>query len=713
MDVVRRAPRWTHLIVPVLLVVTSCHSIDENVFAHAPVPLEILPLRDPITYTTGALAGEVVPLQNGLLASYFSGANYVYQDPFHNPPIDEQLDHQQIDPNIDFIWDASDTNPVISSAAGIDHSDGDPRLPDHWPIWSVVWEGYLDAPVDGTYGLRLHVNNGGWLEMEQSPGTLHTIIDCAGGTGFEGDCDAAATLTAGRRYIRVSYYNNSPPTAVALFSWQPPGAPDFEIVPTGRLFTQRSAANTAPLVILPGPQELFMHDGVSVSGSFADPDTGQTWTGSVDYPDSAGPIPLELAEDHTFQLGHRFTSPGIYRVSVTITDSAGGVGTASLVLTIRPKRAMLYVHGTSGSFVQNRLSNDFPSLFTRLFDRYGLVRFFEYREDRGNQNPDQTCRPGAQRPIPPISPAAGLPLDPPTPDPAPGICDSNDDIELNGVVLDADVRALAAEFDRVTVMSNSGGGGIVRAFLAYSKAADTGALALLDEVVFMQGVQAGSYLTLVYDGLDTAIDANPSAATVRDALLDQVREQVGHDPTRPVFEDLRPRSAIIRYTNVSVPVPNEPHYVNVVSNIRLHVMQSFFLIPIQTDVVEVGDLAILVGENDPRQVPERGGARFLPSAAGRGQSSTQWELTRDFDVNVDPTVPGGVKFLFQIADIMDAPEIHTNLGAKLNSICVRTGAGGVAHLDQALYDTIAAMDSGLTPATSRLGFGERPGVACP
>lgn len=177
----RQAARLLVALLVVAPLAAACHSIERGDWAHAPVPLSVLPLREPVTYTVGPNVGQAVPTQHGLLASYFNGANYV------QPAYNEYLDHQQIDPNVDFIWDGSNTNPVIPAGhGGIDYSEGDPFLPDHWPIWSVVWEGYLDVPSDGTYALRLHVNNGGWLQMKDASGALTTVISCPGGSSFEG-----------------------------------------------------------------------------------------------------------------------------------------------------------------------------------------------------------------------------------------------------------------------------------------------------------------------------------------------------------------------------------------------------------------------------------------------------------------------------------------------------------------------------------------------
>src|SRR5712692_7510501 len=227
------------LVALTFLAIGACHSIDQNAFAHSPVSLTTLPFREPLAYSLGARRGQVVPFQQGLLASYFAGAQY------------DRLDHQQIDPNVDFVWDATG-NPVISAPDGIDHSDGDFRLPDSWGIWSVVWEGYLVAPVDGTYLLRIHVNNGGWLQMKDANGALTTVMDCAGGSGFEGDCDATRSLAAGPNYIRYSWFNNAPPSAVARLLWQPPGATEVSVVPTDALATQASQSRLRAFIYVHG-----------------------------------------------------------------------------------------------------------------------------------------------------------------------------------------------------------------------------------------------------------------------------------------------------------------------------------------------------------------------------------------------------------------------------------------------------------------------------
>jgi hypothetical protein len=189
------ASRHVALMLVAALTLAACHTTHRGHFATTPVPLALVPFNEPLRYSIGPNAGQPVPAQNGLLASYFAGALY------------DRLDHQQIDPNIDFDWNADNQNPVVSGPESLDTNEGIGSfigLPSTWGIWSIAWEGYLDVPAEGTYGLRLHVNNGGWLEMKDGAGGLRTVLSCPGGPGFEGDCDATLTLAQGRQYIRVS-----------------------------------------------------------------------------------------------------------------------------------------------------------------------------------------------------------------------------------------------------------------------------------------------------------------------------------------------------------------------------------------------------------------------------------------------------------------------------------------------------------------------------
>lgn len=59
-----------------------------------------------------------------------------------------------------------------------------------------------------------------------------------------------------------------------------------------------------------------------------------SWVALVDYGDGNGPQPLKINPSGKFQLQHKYLAPGTYRVTVTILDDDGGIGTDSFLVTI-------------------------------------------------------------------------------------------------------------------------------------------------------------------------------------------------------------------------------------------------------------------------------------------------------------------------------------------------------------------------------------------
>ncbi len=264
----------------------------------------------------------------------------------------------------------------------------------------------------------------------------------------------------------------------------------------------------------------------------------------------------------------------------------------------------------------------------------------------------------------------------------------------------------------MTLLSNSGGSRIARTYLAYAQASGSPSLQLVDMVVSLEGVQSGTYVAAIAAGFDRALESDPDAVMVRDSILDQIKPIIKHDPRRPLFQDVTPRSDNITYTDQTVQIPSGPSYVNVDGDIRIHIIESLFLIPVQPSrTYSIGDGVILPGSDDPRDLPQTGGGRFLPSVAGRGASSDEWELTRDFNVNFDPLGFVPLVSIWEMSDVLAAPELHVNLGRDLDHMRVRYY--GTRHLDEVIFDQIAALDSGLRPAPGSLGLGHRSEVPCP
>jgi hypothetical protein len=69
------------------------------------------------------------------------------------------------------------------------------------------------------------------------------------------------------------------------------------------------------------------------AGSFTDPGA-ETWTGTIDYDDGSGVRPLTLGAGKTFTLDHVYPGPGLYTVTVDITDSGGQSGEVQLPVEI-------------------------------------------------------------------------------------------------------------------------------------------------------------------------------------------------------------------------------------------------------------------------------------------------------------------------------------------------------------------------------------------
>jgi len=71
------------------------------------------------------------------------------------------------------------------------------------------------------------------------------------------------------------------------------------------------------------------------TGSFSDTGTGATYTATVNYGDGSGAQPLALAANNSFILGHAYASPGVYTVTVGVSDQYG-TGSSTLAVTVRP-----------------------------------------------------------------------------------------------------------------------------------------------------------------------------------------------------------------------------------------------------------------------------------------------------------------------------------------------------------------------------------------
>ena len=90
--------------------------------------------------------------------------------------------------------------------------------------------------------------------------------------------------------------------------------------------------NVTPTVDVGPDSTVQKRDTFTRSGSIVDGGT-DSWTATVDYGDGSGVQPLTLTSP-SFSLSHAYTNAGAYTVTVTVTDSAGAVGSDSLLVEV-------------------------------------------------------------------------------------------------------------------------------------------------------------------------------------------------------------------------------------------------------------------------------------------------------------------------------------------------------------------------------------------
>lgn len=445
--------------------------------------------------------------------------------------------------------------------------------------------------------------------------------------------------------------------------------------------------NAVPLVNVGQSAGAFVRTPFVRSGTFVDPDQGQTWTATVDYGDGTGTRALPLGAG-IFELRHSYERPGAYRVLVAVTDDLGGSGEARLDITVSPARAFIFVHGLGGSHVED----SFAPLIRRLQSEYageGQVYRFQYWQDIGDRPPGSTtreCGPDARSGFEPNTPSFGLPLTTSPRGLTAAICDSQSDVGINAVLLEREVRRMHERFGgRVTLIANSLGGAITRAYLAYAQASDSPTLGYVDLVVFLQAAHQGSYLTLARPEISASTSPLGYLAVV--ALGEAVRARLGYDPNSPAFEDLRPLSDTYRWVNLDpAHVPNGIAYLNVASAIDVTVEANIFGYRWVIDRLSLGDVALLPGADSPTALPLLGGARFDPRVIARGGPGTdQVILRRDVPVGIELLAPLGDGGLPALLDSLQFPEWHGAFGERMGEITVPEDG---RRVDQFILDRI-------------------------
>jgi hypothetical protein len=114
-----------------------------------------------------------------------------------------------------------------------------------------------------------------------------------------------------------------------------------------------TVTNVAPTVNLGGSVDLTLDSTLHRAGTFSDPGTTETYWATVDYGDGSGGRALTLT-GKSFLLDHTYGTAGTYTVSVTVTDSEGDSGSATLTVNVR-KYSFQWLEPVESSFTVGRL----------------------------------------------------------------------------------------------------------------------------------------------------------------------------------------------------------------------------------------------------------------------------------------------------------------------------------------------------------------------
>src|SRR5207248_2771311 len=127
------------------------------------------------------------------------------------------------------------------------------------------------------------------------------------------------------------------------YAGNPPGRPQGTYTVHVAWFDQHGAGNSRDLFVTVdnAPPKLFL-GGTEVVGAgevmrhagyFTDANSA-TRRATVDYGDGFGPQPLVIQPGQELSFEHRYTTPGKYRVTVTLLDDDGVLTTDSFLVIV-------------------------------------------------------------------------------------------------------------------------------------------------------------------------------------------------------------------------------------------------------------------------------------------------------------------------------------------------------------------------------------------
>ena len=211
------------------------------------------------------------------------------------------------------------------------------------------------APDDAADTLTLTVRDA--LGLSGSASTLVTVRNVAPvvAAGSDAELPAGAVLFRSVAFTdpgadtwraTIDYGDGSPPQTLFLLSrsfilvhtYVTPGV--FTVLisvtdddgGTGSASLLVRVLNTAPQVS--AGADITLDEGATLARTATITDTPDTWTGTVDYGDGAGPTPAAVS-GNALLLSHVYRDNGDYDVLARVSDSQGAIGTAGFIAHVR------------------------------------------------------------------------------------------------------------------------------------------------------------------------------------------------------------------------------------------------------------------------------------------------------------------------------------------------------------------------------------------
>jgi pimeloyl-ACP methyl ester carboxylesterase len=325
---------------------------------------------------------------------------------------------------------------------------------------------------------------------------------------------------------------------------------------------------------------------------------------------------------------------------------------------------IIFLHGINedANVIQNR--QEWVALFEALDVTYNpaSIETFCFVDDRAYLDASP----------PPHCPGPSATACPPT-------CVSQSHVDDNAVELAKRVADLHARSGKpVTLIGYSMGTAIIRTFLAGCPNSPTeidadadgradlceAAVPLVDQAFFLNGVQQGSWLMTVKQGLDDASNlsvdgfhggaASPFFSVLpalEQVIFDTLKAKLGGlDATSPAALDLTPGSLNIVDHN-QYPIPGNVKIYTFYGAVQLRLSVDIFAYHLAgTQPLPLGDLVLLAQDDSTAAIPPWGGASLCDGCnpldalgyhgSASGDQFHAWALLDPHDVNIADIIPG-------------------------------------------------------------------------